>query len=54
MKKPKSRTSCRPRIVSLSAIRAKLRSLENSGVDLDKIPLEWTIEQLMQLSGEKL
>ena len=54
MKKPKSRIGCRPRIVSFDAIRAKLQALQDAGVDLDKIPLEWTIEQLMQFSGEKL
>jgi hypothetical protein len=54
MKNRKRSASCHPRVVSFDAIRAKLQALQDAGVDLDKIPLEWTIEQLMQFSGEKL
>ena len=48
MKTSKIRTACHPRTVSFAAIRSKLQALQDVGVDLDKIPLDWTIETLMQ------
>ena len=41
------------RTFSISMIARKLISLRDAGVDIDAIPLTWTVEQLMQATPER-
>lgn len=41
---------CQQRWVPDWAIRAKLQKLLDAGVDIDEMPGEWSVEDLMQLN----